>query len=54
MHWIKGVDAKFGDCAFNVSSRTVITEYDNGGKGGTGHAVMYYQWKSKENLHDCL
>ena len=54
MYRIDGVEAIFGDCAFDVSSCAVIEENDNRGEYGSHHTVVHHQWQREENLYDCL
>ena len=54
MYRIDGVEAIFGDCAFDISSCAVIEEDDNRGEYGTCHAVVHHQRQCEENLNDCL
>lgn len=47
MNRIKGVEAIFGDYAFDISACSVIKEDDDGCKDSSGKTIAHYKMKCK-------
>ena len=50
MNRIKGVEAIFGDYAFEISACSVIKEDDDGCKDSSGKTIAHHKMKCKSQL----
>ena len=54
MSGIDGIENVFGGVAPYEAPRAVVEEDDNGGKHGSGYAVVSHEGKGKDDLQDGL